>query len=65
MLKINPKFILRIYLLENAIRQAEDDNDYSEIENLLKIFQSPYDEYNRYAEYPPEWASQIEVSCSS
>jgi len=68
MLKTNPKFILRNYLLENAIRQAEDKKDYSEIENLLKVCQSPFDEhptFEGYANLPPAWASQIEVSCSS
>ena len=68
MLSTNPKFILRNHLLETAIRQATDKNDYSEIENLLTVCQSPFEEhseYNHYSDYPPAWASQIEVSCSS
>jgi uncharacterized protein YdiU (UPF0061 family) len=65
---VNPKYILRNYLAEIAIRQADDEDDYSEIDRLLKILSKPFDEqpeYNDYAGHPPEWAQQIEVSCSS
>ncbi len=66
--KINPKFILRNYLAEIAIRKAEDEKDYSEIDVLFKILQQPFDEwpeFESYAGHPPEWASDIAVSCSS
>jgi len=65
---VNPKFILRNYLAETAIRKAEDENDYSEVAKLMHILRSPFEEqeqHNAYAEPPPEWASQIVVSCSS
>lgn len=68
MLAINPKYILRNYLLETAIRKANQSKDFSEIENLLKVMQNPFSEqpeFEHYADYPPDWASQIEVSCSS
>lgn len=68
MLSVNPKYILRNYLLELAIKKAEQEKDYTEIENLLNVMQSPFDEhpeFEHYAAYPPEWASLIEVSCSS
>lgn len=64
---VNPKYVLRNYLAETAIRQAKE-KDYSEINNLLKVLQSPYEEwpeFEHYAEAPPEWAGWIEVSCSS
>ena len=64
----NPKFILRNYMAETAIRKAQDENDYSEIDTLMKILSSPFEEHNEFAHYaghPPEWAQQIEVSCSS
>ena len=67
MLKTNPKFTLRNYLLETAIEKAKN-KDYSEIENLLKVMKKPFEEhpeFEHYANHPPEWASQIEVSCSS
>lgn len=68
MLSVNPKYILRNYLLEIAIKKAQINNDYSEIDQLLTVVQSPFDEhpeFDHYAAHPPEWASQIEVSCSS
>jgi len=68
MKRANPKYILRNYMAEIAIRKAQDEHDYSEIENLMKILQNPFDEhpdFEHYAGHPPEWAQQIEVSCSS
>ncbi len=68
MQQANPKYILRNHLAETAIRKAEDDADYSEIERLLTLLRHPYDEqpgHERYADLPPEWAQSISVSCSS
>lgn len=67
MLSNNPKYILRNYLAQMAIEKAEQ-NDFSELEKLAKILKHPYDEqeeFSSYAALPPDWASQIEVSCSS
>ncbi len=66
--KVNPKYILRNYLAEIAIRKAEDEQDYREIDTLFRILQDPcaeWPEYANYAGHPPEWAGQIAVSCSS
>ncbi len=66
--QVNPKYILRNYLAEVAIRKAEDDKDYSEIDILYRLLQRPFDEhpdYERYAGHPPDWATGIAVSCSS
>ena len=66
--QLNPKFILRNYLAENAIRKACDDKDYSEIDTLLHLLQQPFDEHPEHAHYadlPPDWAQKISVSCSS
>jgi uncharacterized protein YdiU (UPF0061 family) len=67
MLKSNPKYVLRNYLGENAI-QAAKSKDFSEVSRLLKLLESPFDEHpgsKRYADLPPDWASRIEISCSS
>jgi len=67
MLKTNPKFVLRNHLAEVAIRQAQA-GDYSEIETLYTLLKSPFDEhpgFEAYADLPPDWASQLEISCSS
>ena len=67
MLAVNPKYILRNYLAQIAIAKAQD-KDFSEIQKLLQILQKPFDEqpeYDSYAALPPNWASKLEVSCSS
>ena len=65
--RANPKFVLRNHLAEVAIRDAQR-GDFAEIERLLKVLERPFDEqpeHARYAAHPPDWARQIEVSCSS
>ncbi len=64
----NPKYVLRNYLAEQAIRMAEDEEDYGEIDRLVQLLGSPFDEQHEHSDYatvPPEWASKLEVSCSS
>ncbi len=64
---INPKYVLRNYMAQIAIEKAEQ-RDYREIDNLLAILQSPFDEHpgsEHYAGFPPDWAAKISVSCSS
>jgi uncharacterized protein YdiU (UPF0061 family) len=64
---VNPKYILRNYLLQVAIENAEND-DFTEVNKLLKIMERPFDEqpeYEEYANLPPDWAADIAVSCSS
>ncbi|MGC2166694.1 MAG: YdiU family protein, partial [Gallionella sp.] len=66
--RINPKYILRNYLAQNAIQRAEQERDFSEVDRLLKLLSHPFDEQpemNDYAATPPDWAQNIEVSCSS
>jgi len=67
MLAANPKYILRNWLAETAIRQAKT-GDFTEVRRLLACLRKPYDEqpeYEDYAALPPDWASGLEVSCSS
>ncbi|MFY3386362.1 protein adenylyltransferase SelO [Paracidovorax sp. MALMAid1276] len=67
MLKTNPKFVLRNHLGEQAIRAAKL-GDFGEIETLQRLLERPFDEhpgYDAYAAFPPDWASSIEISCSS
>ncbi len=66
--QVNPKYILRNYLAQNAIAQAGQGRDFSEVDRLSALLQHPFDEQpemERYAAPPPDWARQIEVSCSS
>jgi len=65
--RVNPKYVLRNYLAETAIRRAQA-RDFSEIDRLLAVLQHPYDEQpeqHSYAAAPPDWAGAIAVSCSS
>jgi uncharacterized protein YdiU (UPF0061 family) len=67
MLEANPKYVLRNHLCELAIRQAKL-GDFSQVEALLGLVQAPYDEHPAHedmAGFPPDWASHIEISCSS
>jgi uncharacterized protein YdiU (UPF0061 family) len=67
MLQVNPKFVLRNHLGELAIRAAQQ-KDFSLVADLLKVLQSPCDEHPEhatFADFPPDWAPSIEISCSS
>lgn len=67
MQKVNPKFVLRNHLGEEAIQSAKL-KDFSGVSTLLTLLQTPFDEhpgFENYADFPPEWASTIEISCSS
>jgi uncharacterized protein YdiU (UPF0061 family) len=66
--RVNPKYVLRNYLAETAIRKAADERDYSEIDRLMRLLAHPYDEQatmQPYAKPAPQWASALSVSCSS
>lgn len=63
----NPKFVLRNHLGEEAIRAAKL-KDFSGVDTLLALLQSPCEEHpghEKFAGFPPDWASSIEISCSS
>ena len=67
MLKTNPKFVLRNHLGEQAIKRAKL-KDFSEVNTLLALLESPFEEhsdFDAHAGFPPDWASNIEISCSS
>jgi len=67
MLQINPKYILKNYMLEEAISFAER-GDFSKVESLLFIAEHPYDElpeYEKFAGDTPEEYKNIGLSCSS
>lgn len=73
--RVNPRFVLRNYLGEAAIRQAgaalgdpPDQRQFAETRRLAEVLSRPFDEQpanDEYAALPPDWASTIEVSCSS
>jgi serine/tyrosine/threonine adenylyltransferase len=64
---VNPKYVLRNYLAQVAIEQAQN-GDFGEVRRLLAVLERPFDEQpgnEAYAALPPDWASHLEVSCSS
>jgi uncharacterized protein YdiU (UPF0061 family) len=67
MLKTNPKYVLRNHLGELAI-QAARKKDFSPLAQLLAVLECPFEEHpawESYADFPPDWASSISISCSS
>jgi len=59
--------VLRNHMAETAIRLAQRGDD-SEVQRLHRLLQRPFDEQagcEAYADFPPDWAQSIEVSCSS
>ncbi len=67
MLRVNPKFVLRNWIAQEAIAKAQD-GEFGLIENLRLLLATPFDEHEemeRYAAKPPDWAREIAVSCSS
>ncbi|MCW5659402.1 MAG: YdiU family protein [Burkholderiaceae bacterium] len=65
--RTNPKFVLRNHLAEQAIRRA-NEGDFTEVARIAKVLQRPFDEHPEHeadAGFPPDWAQQLSVSCSS
>lgn len=66
--RVNPKYILRNYMAQEAITAATERRDFSEIERLLKLLRAPFDEQPEmeiYAAPSPDWGKRLVVSCSS
>lgn len=67
MLAANPKYVLKNYILQEAI-DAAGKGDFSVVDDLFKIAQNPFDEYpefERWAEATPEAFKNKRLSCSS
>ncbi len=67
MLRTNPKYILKNYILQEAIEKAEN-GDNTLVNSLLELAQNPYDEhleFERYAKSTPSSYQNLKLSCSS
>ncbi len=65
--RVNPKYVLRNYLVQTAIEKAQQ-KDFSEIDRLLTLLHNPYKDQpgmDAYAAPPPNWGKHLAVSCSS
>ena len=62
---VNPKYVLRNYMAQLAIEDA-DKGDYGLVEDLFQLLKAPYDEQPEYEKWfakRPEWARH-KVGCS-
>lgn len=67
MLKINPKYVLKNYMLQEAIEAAEQ-GDFSKVETLMQLAIAPFDEhpsFEHYAKATPNAFKNQKLSCSS
>lgn len=67
MLNTNPGFVLRNHVAQEAIEAAQQGN-YQVVQDVLHVLQRPFDAHpahGAWADFPPEWASSIAISCSS
>jgi len=66
--QVNPRFVLRNWVAETAIRAVEDHNDIATLDRIFRILQSPFEQYDgdeAFAAPPPPDMCHLEVSCSS
>ena len=63
---VNPAVVLRNHLAENAITAAQG-GDFSEVRRLAAVLSTPFSDPENPADaaLPPDWAKDLEVSCSS
>jgi len=67
MLEVNPKYVLKNYMLQEAIEQAEG-GEFSLLNDLFTIAQNPYAEhkgFERWAKATPDEFKNQKLSCSS
>lgn len=67
MLQTNPKYVLKNYMLQEAIEAAEQ-GEYRLVEALFSIAQNPYDEHEAYEDWAgvtPDVFKNKKLSCSS
>ena len=67
MLKTNPKYVLKNYMLQEAIDAAQE-GDFELVDDLFTIAQDPYSEhpkFERWAEATPDEFKNKKLSCSS
>ncbi|ALA61219.1 protein adenylyltransferase SelO [Nitrospira moscoviensis] len=65
--RVNPRYVLRNYLAQQAIDKAQQ-GDFSEIDRLFTLLQDPFTDrpgMEPYAAAPPNWGKHLSVSCSS
>lgn len=67
MQKTNPQYVLKNYMLQEAIDKAKD-GDFSGVEDLMNLAKKPFDEHKAfeyYAKQTPAKHKNLRLSCSS
>lgn len=69
MMAVNPRYVLKNWMAESAVRKAER-NDFSEVYLLQQVLQHPFQKHSAaekagYSSPTPSWARDLRVSCSS
>ncbi|PZC83439.1 hypothetical protein B5X24_HaOG207422 [Helicoverpa armigera] len=69
MVRVNPVYVPRNWILEEAIKDAENNN-FEKVRFLLKLFENPFEineeaEKRGYSAQPPSWSYGLKLSCSS
>ena len=67
MRRANPRYVLRNYLAELAIRDARAGR-FETLATLARVLAAPFEDHpgqEAWAAEPPEWAGTLSVSCSS
>ena len=67
MLSVNPLYVLRNHIAQQAIEAAEK-GDFSEVQRQFELLSHPFEAqpgFEAYAATPPAGAPHLEVSCSS
>ena len=65
---VNPKYVLRNWVAETAIRAVEDKGDIATLDRVFRLLQSPFEKHDgdeAFAAPPPPEMCGLEVSCSS
>ncbi len=66
---VNPRFVLRNWVAETAIRAVEDHGDVATLDRIFRLVTRPFEEHGeadaRFAEPPAGAMRDLEVSCSS
>ncbi|HEX4635451.1 MAG TPA: YdiU family protein [Rhizomicrobium sp.] len=66
--QVNPKFVLRNWVAETAIRAVEDKRDVAVLDRIFNILRTPFEKHDgdeAFAAPPPPNMCDLEVSCSS
>lgn len=64
---VNPLYVLRNYLAQEAITAAEQ-GDFSVVRRLHEVLSRPFEEQpdaEAFTRRPPDWGRHLEISCSS